>query len=54
MIETTTLDDLEAALDAIRAELRNPKIGLLQTRALYRRMGEVSAMIDALENDPQP
>ena len=54
MTETPTLDDLERALDAIRAELRNPKIGLLQTRALYRRFGELARQVDALQKDPQP
>ena len=53
MTETPTLDDLEAALDAIRAELRNPKIGLLQTRALYRRFGELARQIDAQRKESQ-
>jgi hypothetical protein len=51
---TPTIDDLRAELDAIRAELRNPKIGLFRSRALYRRMGEVWRMIDDLEKEPQP
>ena len=54
MTETPTLDDLERALDAIRAELKSPKIGLLQTRALYRRFGELARQVDALQKDPQP
>ena len=53
MIETPTLDDLERALDAIRAELKSPKIGLLQTRALYRRFGELARQVDAQRKEPQ-
>ena len=48
-----TAPDLDIAhdeLERVRESLRNPKIGLLQTRALYRRMGELYAMIDKLED----
>ena len=50
---TLTIDDLRAELDAIRAALRSPKIGLFESKALYRRLGEVLRMIDDLEKEPQ-
>lgn len=43
------LDSAYGELERVRESLRNPKIGLLQTRALYRRMGELYALIDKLE-----
>ena len=43
------LDRAYDELEALREALRNPKIGLMQTRAAYKRMGELYAIIDKLE-----
>ena len=48
-MKETELDRAHNELDDVRRELNNPKIGLLQTKALYRRLAELHAIIDKLE-----
>ena len=45
------LDSAYDELEQVRDALRNPKIGLMQTRALYRRMGELHRQIEDIEKD---
>ena len=40
-------------LDDLRRALRNPRIGLLATRAAYRRMGELYAILDDTKDIPE-
>ena len=51
-----TMTDLETARqewEAVTAALRNPRIGLLESRRLFRRLWEISATIAKLEKDTQ-
>ena len=43
------LDSAYDELEQVREALRNPKIGLLATRAAYRRMGELHRQIEDIE-----
>ena len=47
MTEPTELTLLEHELAEVRAALRSPKLRLLDARRLYRRLGELLALVDA-------
>ena len=38
-------------IDDVRHELRDPRIGLMKTRALYRRLGELYQQLEDFEKD---
>ena len=46
-----TIDDVYQQLEDVRHELRDPRIGLMKTRALYRRLGELHQQIEDIEKD---
>ncbi len=48
-MKDTELDRAYNELDDVRRELNNPKIGLLASKKLYRRLSELYAIIDKLE-----
>ena len=43
---TTGTEHAQTELDDLRRALRSPQIGLLATRAAYRRMGELYRILD--------
>ena len=45
------LDRINRDLDQVRAALRSPKIGLLSSRKLYNRLGQLYRELDRAEID---
>ena len=45
------LDRIHRELDQVRAALRSPKIGLLSSRKLYNRLGQLYRELDRAEID---
>ena len=45
------LDRINRELDQVRAALRSPKIGLISSRKLYNRLGQLYRELDRAEID---
>ena len=50
-MDTNDVDRIHRELDQVRAALRSPKIGLLSSRKLYRRLDQLYRELDRAELD---